>query len=125
MAVPNTNTFSLKDVQAELPFAPTGLQACFTNAIASAFDGAYSGSKNQLSNFRNYNSIVKTWYQLFRCGVGSTAYTLVPPTVATQRYVDVNGGQTYRYNNTFLQQSNTPGGYISTIIEVPGQTGCP
>lgn len=55
MAVPNTNTFSLEDVRVELGLgATTSLSACFSSADPSGFDAAYSGSKDRLSNFRNY-----------------------------------------------------------------------
>lgn len=57
MAVPNTNTFSLQDVQTELGGVNDDLVECFANANAGSFDPAYEGSKNQLLNFRNYNAI--------------------------------------------------------------------
>lgn len=57
MSVPDTNTFTLKDVTTEI-FGDTnpgrGLQECFTNAVAAYFDPAYEGSKDSLYNFRNY-----------------------------------------------------------------------
>ena len=56
MSVPNTNTFSLNDVRLELGLGTTAsLTDCFTAACASGFDPTYEGSKNSLSNFRNYN----------------------------------------------------------------------
>lgn len=126
MAVPNTTTFSLLDVVAEIAGGPTSLQACFDNAIASAFDPAYSGSKNSLLNFRNYNNLTKIYYQLYQCvAPNNTAYTLLAPPLASQRYADANGGMIYRYTNTYLQQTTNPGGYISTMQIVSGQTGCP
>ena len=58
MAVPNTNTFSLQDVATELALpATTDLIACFTTANGRPsywWDDLYVGSKNSLSNFRNY-----------------------------------------------------------------------
>ncbi len=57
--VPNTNTFTLRDVAtAVYGYASTGitLSGCFTNAVASSFDPAYSGSKTSLYNFRNYGA---------------------------------------------------------------------
>ena len=57
MAVPNTNTFSLKNVQTELSLpTTTDLSTCFKTAVAGEFDPKYSGSKNSLYNFRNYGS---------------------------------------------------------------------
>jgi hypothetical protein len=60
MAVPDTDTFSLQDVSDEfskIDPQPVDLERCFTNATASQFDPAYEGSKDRLSNFRNYNGI--------------------------------------------------------------------
>lgn len=54
MAVPNTNTFSLQDVIDELPKSPNNLITCFSDAVESFFDPTYKGSKDRLSNFRNY-----------------------------------------------------------------------
>ncbi len=56
MAVPNTNTFSLQDVRANIIEAPNNLISCFNGAIASEFDPAYEGNKDRLSNFRNYGA---------------------------------------------------------------------
>jgi len=60
MAVPDTNTFSLQDVVDEfdkLNPQPDDLVDCFASASASSFDPAYEGSKDRLSNFRNYNGV--------------------------------------------------------------------
>jgi len=58
MAVPDTNTFSLQDVVNEFTkTSPNSLSACFTDASANFFDPAYEGSKDRLSNFRNYGGI--------------------------------------------------------------------
>ena len=57
MAVPNTTTFSLQDVVDEVNPTTDDLVDCFADAITSAFDSDYSGSKNSLLNFRNYNSV--------------------------------------------------------------------
>ena len=57
MAVPDTNTFSLSDVITELNLADDeGLQECFDDAVDSEFDPSYEGSKDRLSNFRNYGA---------------------------------------------------------------------
>ena len=55
MSVPNTNTFSLQDVVDEVSPTVDSLSSCFTASIDSYFDATYKGSKNKLSNFRNYN----------------------------------------------------------------------
>lgn len=57
MPVPNTNTFTLQDVCTEMGLAFDGatLSQCFANANAAGFDATYSGAKDRLSNFRNYD----------------------------------------------------------------------
>lgn len=61
MAVPNTTTFALSDVVTELGLIPPkSLGDCFASASASSFDPSYEGSKDRLSNFRNYGSGVTT-----------------------------------------------------------------
>ena len=51
-SVPNTTTFHLTDVTAVV--GGTSLSQAFTNSVDSYFDPAYKGSKDRLSNFRNY-----------------------------------------------------------------------
>jgi hypothetical protein len=60
MAVPNTSTFTLQDVVNEVNPTTDDLIDCFADAVASKFDAVYSGSKNQLLNFRNYGSTPPT-----------------------------------------------------------------
>ncbi len=60
MAVPNTNTFSLQDVVDEINPTTDDLVDCFADAVASKFDPAYSGSKDNLLNFRNYDNTPPT-----------------------------------------------------------------
>jgi len=54
MAVPNTTTFTLQDVVDEINPTTDDLVDCFADATSSSFDSNYSGSKNNLLNFRNY-----------------------------------------------------------------------
>jgi len=56
MAVPNTTTFSLQDVVTEINPTTDDLVDCFADAVAGSFDPSYSGSKNNLLNFRNYGA---------------------------------------------------------------------
>lgn len=56
MAVPNTTTFALSDVIAEIAGVQNSLQDCFDDADAAGFDPSFEGSKDRLSNFRNYNT---------------------------------------------------------------------
>lgn len=52
MAIPNTHTFTLRDVCNEV--GGTSLRGAFANSIDDYFDPAYKGAKDRLSNFRNY-----------------------------------------------------------------------
>lgn len=58
MAVPNTNTFKLSDVCNELNLSGSDrkLSVCFSSANTNYFNSAYEGSKDRLSNFRDYGS---------------------------------------------------------------------
>lgn len=59
MAVPNTNTFTLRDVTDELGLGDgDSLQICFEDSENISFDPAYKGVKDRLSNFRNYDENV-------------------------------------------------------------------
>jgi|ERR1035437_316016 hypothetical protein len=52
--VPNNATFCFTDVTAVV--GGSDLVASFANAVAAQFDSSYSGSKNNLLNFRNYDT---------------------------------------------------------------------
>lgn len=58
MAVPDTTTFTLQDVQTELGGVNDDLIECFANADSVQFDSNYEGSKNSLYNFRNYGTVI-------------------------------------------------------------------
>jgi len=66
MAVPNTTTFSLTDVVAELGGGETSLQDCFNNSTTDNFDPNYNNntyaSPNSLLRFRNYTTQVPLAY---------------------------------------------------------------
>lgn len=59
MAVPDTTTFSLQDVRNEFATSsgqlPASLDSAFGSAADSGFNSLYSGSKNELLNFRDYD----------------------------------------------------------------------
>ena len=58
MAVPDTDTFSLQDVCDQFTKnPPDDLVDCFSVASSAEFDPNYEGSKDRLSNFRNYGGI--------------------------------------------------------------------
>tara|TARA_R110000824_G_scaffold68521_1_gene177156 strand:- start:100 stop:558 length:459 start_codon:yes stop_codon:yes gene_type:complete len=56
MGVPNTTTFSLQDVVDEINPTTDDLVDSFADAVANKFDSSYSGSKDELLNFRNYGA---------------------------------------------------------------------
>ena len=56
MGVPNTTTFTLQDVVDVVNPTTDDLVDSFDDAVTSKFDSNYSGSKNNLLNFRNYDS---------------------------------------------------------------------
>ena len=62
MAVPNTTTFTLQNVVDSMPSEAENLVDCFAVATSSCFDATYSGSKNNLLNFRNYGAVCTTSY---------------------------------------------------------------
>ena len=56
MGVPDTTTFTLQDVADEFSLGTNdGLIDCFEEATSADFDPAYSGDKDNLLNFRNYD----------------------------------------------------------------------
>lgn len=55
MAIPDSAAFSLNDVRIELAGSnPYSLSDAFTASVDGSFDATYKGSKDRLSNFRNY-----------------------------------------------------------------------
>jgi hypothetical protein len=78
MAIPDQANFAQSDVQTELGLGQTSLSACFTAAVDGNFDPVYKGSKDRLSNFRNYNAdgLTPYFYSGFPtavCGTTTTA----------------------------------------------------
>lgn len=57
MAVPNDYNFDLIRVIQEVGGPQNSLKDCVDDAQPSAYDSMYSGSKNSLKNFRNYNEV--------------------------------------------------------------------
>ena len=56
MSVPNTDDFTLTDVQEEMGVLVGSLQGAFDKAVGQ-FDVDYVGDKTKLSNFRNYTHL--------------------------------------------------------------------
>jgi len=55
MGVPNTTTFTLQNVLDVVTPTTDDLVDCFADATAAKFDSTYSGDKDKLLNFRNYD----------------------------------------------------------------------
>ena len=70
MSVPNTTTFTLLDVCVEIGLTGSNrnLSQCFTSAVSAQFDPAYSGSKDNLLNFRNYGAVTMTAFIMSTTG---------------------------------------------------------
>lgn len=136
MAIPDTATgWGLTDVRMELGLGATAsLTDCFSAAEPSDFDPAYEGSKDRLSNFRNYGAGAPTTpIMLGRdAGTPSTACT-----IGTVQYY-IPSGQTWGTATAIYEDSDgtilAPGGYYysngSTYRRWEGgtlspQTSCP
>ena len=75
MGVPDTTTFTLQDVADEFSLGTNdGLTDCFDEATSADFDPAYSGDKDNLLNFRNYDgsSSSLTYPQIYKRQTGSS-----------------------------------------------------
>lgn len=124
MGVPDTTTFTLQDVVTDINPTTDDLVDCFADASASGFDPAYSGSKNELLNFRNYNlsltSISGSTTSVGKPALGCTS-TLdttyyhdgagIFPVVSDIMYTDSGGTTllvgTYRTNSLTVSHVNT------------------
>lgn len=80
MAVPNTNTFSLRDVKTEIESKGGGtvnsLVEAFSRANSSGFNTSYVGVKDRLSNFRGYVHSIPDANVIFWSNIGPINYTL-------------------------------------------------
>lgn len=93
MAIPDTaGGWGLQDVKTELGLPSTAkLSDCFANAIAGEFDPLYEGSKDRLSNFRNYGagpSTLSVSPSSFGATSGSDAFNLTITTNESWSYSD-------------------------------------
>ncbi len=117
MPVPNNYNFSLQDVVNEIPGSQDDLVECFAEATASKFDSIYSGSKNSLRNFRNYNAITATTTSV-SLGFGNTAALACQAQGSgnnVTRYMPLGQGfstATNLYSNS-AGTTNAPAGYYS------------
>ena len=110
MAVPNTTTFSMQDVDTEIdpPTSTPSLTQLITSANSiGEWDSDYSGSKNSLLNFRNYGATSRTMFTIdnsYSYGNASSACTL--GTGTTLRNLWHTGSGTYpSVGDTIYQQA--------------------
>ena len=110
MAVPNTTTFSMQDVDTEIdpPTSTPSLTQLITSANSiGEWDSDYSGSKNSLLNFRNYGATSRTMFTIdnsYSYGNASSACSL--GTGTTLRDLWHTGSGTYPIvGDTIYQQA--------------------
>jgi len=89
MGVPNTTTFTLQNV-VDFKDNDDNLAGCFNDASSSDFDPAFSGSKNELLNFRNYGNTPITWTAFTTTGT-STNVAPCGSTPSVTRYHNGDG----------------------------------
>ena len=127
MGVPDTNTFTLQNV-VDVIDNDDNLVGCFNDAVASKFDSNYSGSKNNLLNFRNYDASVESFPQIYKrqnstniagpftfyYSAGSFPVTLYTDANLTTLVGQWNGvGQSWKQDITGLTASQRVCGSIS------------
>ena len=110
MAVPNTTTFSMQDVDTEIdpPTSTPSLTQLITSANSiGEWDSDYSGSKNSLLNFRNYGATSRIMFTIdnsYSYGNASSACSL--GTGTTLRNLWHDGSGTYpSVGDTIYQQA--------------------
>jgi hypothetical protein len=113
-SVPNTTTFSLQDVVDVVNPTTDDLSDCFSDAVSGYFDPTYSGSKDRLSNFRNYTIANDPPYILAmnkQQSTGSSPTTAVFPGTTT-----ISGDLaiiTMAANPAFTESFSTPSGWAA------------
>jgi len=108
-AVPDTTSFTLQQVVNAVQPAIDSLTGCFADAVASKFDPAYSGTKTNQLNFRNYGAIAK--YRIEDC-TSSIIYTVI-------------NTYTFSLGDVVQWQVGTPGTgavYCGTVIDLNATT---
>lgn len=139
MPVPDTNTFSLQDVQTELGGVNDDLVECFSNALSTGFDPAYEGSKDSLLNFRNYTNTPLTSFTMDKtrfasvgtaCSTGSPSETLWHdgvfgnPSVGDFIYIDPAGTNAFDGQDLYHKTSTNNVLQINSSGEVLSEAAC-
>ena len=106
MAVPNTNTFTMDDVFDEIGYLD--LVTCFDEATDSYFNPLYKGSKDRLSNFRDYK--VTVTLTSFNSSLGNASQITACGQVDNQTfYHDGSGSVPQVGDNVYSNSSGTIG----------------
>jgi hypothetical protein len=114
-SVPNTDTFSLSDVNDVV--GGVSLSAAFSFSVDAYFDPAYKGSKDRLSNFRNYTIPPQSYYA-YRISIATFSTSEGACSWDGSSYVTVYSadpsiiaGSTQIWHDTNLTDDYTPFGY--------------
>ena len=123
MAVPDTDTFTLQNVVDAVSPTTDDLVDCFSDAVAADFDSTYSGSKNNLLNFRNYGM---TGLNEFLGSTGQSSSTgICALAILTTYYHDGTGSTPVVGDIVYTDSSGTlefPARYMKTEFQdVSGQ----
>ena len=116
MGVPNTTTFTLQNV-VDVVDNDDNLVGVFNDAVASKFDSAYSGAKNNLLNFRNYDST--SGYFSFNATLGTS-----PSGQSVLVYTTVINFANIALGDTLYQNSSGTV-YASTTFSIHSSTQQP
>ncbi len=134
MAVPNTNTFSLRDVVDEINPTTNDLQDCINDANSGSYDPLYyTAPATSLLEFRNYgaslNSIVRSFFgsgDTFKCSsdYSSTTFAFIQRAgniyeVGDIVYEDINGNTIFQGNDLWYRMkddsNSADAGYVYKI----------
>jgi hypothetical protein len=111
MAVPDTSTFDLQTVVNVVNPTTDDLVDSFADAVASKFDSTYSGSKNQLLNFRNYDSTVVNTLTVTTTSTGA---------IGALSFAYVENQSTSTQNLTFTWQYVSQSGDLPATVSYGG-----
>ena len=139
MAVPDNYSFSLQDVEQEIPGSQVGLKECFDNAITSGFNPTYQGTKNSLRNFRDYDhtptSIIRIfdlWFPNSSSASGACTNSTVNadfwhngpatggPVIGTTVFNNSSGTQPWNGQNRWHRATRIEGSAIAIRIDNSG-----
>mgnify|MGYP003660267232 FL=1 len=106
MAVPNTTTFTMDDVFDEVGYLD--LVTCFSNSVDSYFNPSYKGSKDRLSNFRDYK--VTVTLTSFLSSTGNASQSTACSYIDSETYYHDGSGSTPAVgDNVYSDSAGTTG----------------